>query len=96
MTDEELREFEEQNWARVPEADRQRCVEHLRLWLKDPEEWRAGLDSPGFHFFAGMSVRNALRDVLTDDELPEVTYPDGHAYRNWDDFYMAALREALA
>lgn len=96
MTDEQIREFEDQNWSRVPEADRARCVEHLRRWIKGPDEWREAMEEPGFHMFSGMRVRNALRDMLKDDELPAVDYPDGHAYRNWDDFYMAALREALS
>jgi hypothetical protein len=100
MTDEELREFEEQNWARVPAADRERCVNDLRTQIgaggATREEWLAAMDDPGFHMFAGRDIRNALREVMGDDDLPEVPYPGGSSYRNWDDFYMAALREALA
>lgn len=101
MTDQELREFEESNWARVDEATRAKCIEHLRGVI--PDEQRKQLreviasDSlpMGFHMFGGMAVRNALRHVVVDDLLPEVEYPDGERYRNWDDFYMAALREAV-
>jgi hypothetical protein len=35
---------------------------------------------------------------MKDDELPKVKYPGGgdYEYSNWDDFYMAALRQAVA
>lgn len=98
--DDELREKEEANWARVSGDDRRRCVEHLRSLIGDNEdEWLKAIEEPGFHMFAGMSVRNALRDVMPDSELPEVewTHTDPPIFeRNWDDYYMAALREALS
>jgi hypothetical protein len=47
-----------------------------------------------FHFSEGMAVRNLLRDVLRDEQLPPVEYPVG-PMRNWDDYYMGALDELL-
>lgn len=38
-----------------------------------------------FHMMDGMGVRNLLRDVILDKELPT---------GNWDDFYTQALEEA--
>lgn len=47
-----------------------------------------------FHWTTGMAVRNALRDVITDDELPPVLYESGLEHRNWDDYYAEALEVA--
>lgn len=51
-----------------------------------------------FHFSTGMSVRNVLRGVFSDDELPPITYdhydPPIEA-QNWDDYYIAVLEEAI-
>jgi hypothetical protein len=99
---EQLQKFAEDNWARVPDDKRKACVEHLREILPqdltdyvkqsftDLHSW--------FHFSEGMAIRNALREVMKDDELPKVKYPGGgdYEYSNWDDFYMAALRQAVA
>jgi hypothetical protein len=62
-----------------------------------------GSDVDGFHFGAGMVIRNILRDVMTDDKLPGVEYPasggekgnPAHLARDWDDYYLGALH-ALA
>lgn len=101
MTREELQEFAERNWLRVDAAQRDRCVWHLRetLHRRDLVHLREGFErgfEPGFHMFGGMGIRNLLRDVVRDDQLPLVQYSDGSAHRNWDDFYMAALRQAVA
>lgn len=51
-----------------------------------------------FHFSTGMAVRNVLREVIKDDELPPVTYdhydPPVQA-QNWDDYYVGVLNEAI-
>lgn len=47
-------------------------------------------DIPFFHFSWGMGIRNLLREIFLDEELPEI---DGA--RNWDDYYMGALLAAL-
>jgi hypothetical protein len=104
VNDKTLQEFAEKNWARVPEAKRKLCVEHLRKTIipmdqaELKEQFETGKFNPWFHFTSGMTVRNALRDVMKDDELPGVAYPGGDSYEfhNWDDFYMAALRQAVA
>lgn len=44
-----------------------------------------------FHFTVGMQVRNTLRTVIKDDELPPVDYGDEKAYQNWDDYYAEVL-----
>jgi hypothetical protein len=88
----------EENWARVPEGTRQRCAEHLRRSVQ-PEllaKWRDQLErGMAIGSDTGMAVRNALRAVLPDEKLPGVDYGDGSEYSNWDDFYTAALREAV-
>lgn len=102
MTREELQAHSEANWLRVDAALRDKCVWHLRDILTAEEKtilsgWFWNNDfPPGFHMFSGMTFRNALRDVVQDGELPRVTYPGGNEYQNWDDFYMAALRQAVA
>lgn len=93
------------NWNQIPEADRKRCLDHLRQTLKRELSgpavlgvWRRqaaagieiGSDSSWFHFGAGMAVRNILRQVLQDVDLPAV---DGAT--NWDDCYIGAIH-ALA
>lgn len=39
-----------------------------------------------FHFSEGMGIRNLLRGVILDEELPS---------GNWDDYYVAALLTAV-
>jgi hypothetical protein len=101
-TDEWLQQKSEENWARVPEEKRKLCVEHLRSVLSPValpdlcEAFEKNDFGPFFHFSGGMGVRNILRDVMKDDELPKVKYDSGYEYSNWDDFYMAALRQAVA
>lgn len=86
------------NWNRIPEADRVRCVSALRTVAeRSPEmlaKWRdqhargmrIGSDDIRFHFGVGMSVRNVLRGVLRDGDLPGPIMQ-----RNWDDYYYGAL-----
>lgn len=88
----------------LPNDLRLKAVRHLRDKLhpvtlkevreaheKDPEKWWAG-----FHMFGGMAIRNLLRDVIKDDELPGNKWSgeDGQEYRNWDDYYIEVLEEA--
>src|SRR6266576_3946149 len=103
MSYEELQQFAEDNWQRVEPEKRKLCVEHLRS-LFSPEDFEffkkafeIGEFGSWFHFAEGMAIRNALRDVIKDDELPGVKYSGGDTYefKNWDDFYMAALRQAV-
>lgn len=100
----------EANWARLPEGTRRRCAEELRRSIP-PEllaKWRdqlergvaIGSDDLWFHMGAGMAVRNCLRGVLPDGDLPGVQYENGLGhdvieYSNWDDYYTAALRQAV-
>ncbi len=85
----------------LPEPLRHRAVEYLRAELhpntlsevraahaKDPDEWWTG-----FHMFGGMAIRNLLRDVITDQQLPAVMYDD-RPMHNWDDYYIEVLEEA--
>lgn len=86
----------------LPDELRERAVEHLRahisaetaeqirdLQAADPELWWAV-----HHFGMGMTVRNLLREVIEDDELPPVPYDDERSYQNWDDYYIPVLEEA--
>lgn len=78
------------------------------LYARDPEwgdetppEERAKIEqivgfyvpSP-FHFGTGMVVRNCLREVIRDEELPAVDY-DGREFRNWDDWYHSVLERLI-
>jgi hypothetical protein len=88
-TDVELEELSDANWLSIPEAQRSLCKAHLleevpaEAWVELKEH---GFD-PIFHFRGGMAVRNCLRDVLLDKDLPRD--------KNWDDYYMGCLREIL-
>lgn len=104
-THEWLQKKSEENWARVPWPKRVECALHLRhvIPAEDQDALRKMFETGDwdswFHFSGGMAVRNSLRDVMKDDELPGVKYDhiEGeHEYSNWDDYYMAALRQAVA
>lgn len=103
--------FSETNWARVPKKLQEQALKPLREFIENltddyslrlVEKWRnqysngyrIGSDDIIFHLGLGMHIRNILRQGLLDEYLPEVEYPEGSA-KNWDDYYMAALREAL-
>jgi len=68
----------------TPLAERKRIKAEYGFYIPDV-----------FHFNLGMGIRNYLRDVVRDDELPFVEYEGGHSYQNWDDFYTAAIEDAL-
>lgn len=99
----------EENWKQVEEAARKRAVKALKNYLEAEldrellDKWRQqyedgmaiGSDDPWFHFGMGTAIRNVLRLEISENNLPWVEYPGGKQYRNWDDFYTAALREAL-
>lgn len=64
------------------------CVpEHVRLeWADQAKRGMSiGCTDVRFHLGVGMAVRNALRKILLDKDLPAGTT------RNWDDFYRGAL-----
>ena len=102
----ELEESSLKNWRMIPQQRREACLAAIRPKVPAAmiEKWRdqhsrgvrIGSEYLMFHFDIGMQVRNALRAVLLDDQLPEVTYPDGKKYRNWDDFYMGALEDLVS
>lgn len=99
------------NWDRVPAEHRATCLDHLRGWIRADiiAQWKAqhaageriASDTPGFHHLGGgMEIRNRLRDVMEDSELPAVVgpaggYPLGEEMRNWDNFYTGALEELV-
>jgi hypothetical protein len=99
----------EVNWKQVDEKARLRAVKSLKNYLESEldrellDKWREqykegmaiGSDDPWFHFGTGTMIRNILRLEISENNLPWVEYPGGKQYRNWDDFYTAALREAL-
>ena len=89
------------NWNKIPAEQRKRALDHLDGWIKretlaELKEYR---HDPEFHLFGGgMSIRNRLREVMPDQDLPGVRYPDlpfGQLIRNWDDYYQGALDELL-
>jgi hypothetical protein len=90
-----LRQIHEEKWAELSDDVKTRAVELLRnefplelkqdlqnLIAKNPDNW-IGME----HFGWGMAVRNFLRtNGLTDDLTPD---------RNWDDYYIKAIEEAV-
>lgn len=48
-----------------------------------------------FHFGTGMAIRNFLREVILDEELPPVYYGALETH-NWDDWYQDVIVEAIA
>jgi hypothetical protein len=86
----------------LPEPLRSKAVNYLRNTLHPGtmHEFQKAYHDHGedwmvqHHFFAGMSLRNVLREVIKDDELPPVDYGDGMDYQNWDDYYVRVVEEA--
>lgn len=95
------------NFAKLPAVHRERCIKHLRRIFRDSKEalhlWTVqvhkgkliGSDDPRFHFDLGMQVRNSLRAVVYDLDLPPVEQPGGDYASNWDDYYIGALHAAI-
>lgn len=93
--------WSQRNWLKIDEGTRKRCVDHLRRLL--PEDlvlkWKVNHDSghrldegmERFHFGLGRQIRNILRDIIEDKDLPTVVYGDRTESRNWDDYYLAVL-----
>lgn len=83
----------------------ERAVQHLRenypphffekirrLRAADPEGWYVP-----YHFAVGMGVRNCLRAIIPDDQLPGVRYDhveDSPLFKNWDDYYVEVMEAA--
>jgi hypothetical protein len=99
---ERLQQKSEENWSRVDPHKRLVLARHLRLVILAEDQvalkemFEKGDFDGWFHFEGGMAVRNTLREVMKDDELPGVKYDGDREFKNWDDFYMAALRQAVA
>lgn len=100
-----LRQWCRDNWNRLPDKVRQDCINHLDAWF-DPKTKTADIERLKnyenelfFHFGLGMVIRNRLRGMLTDMELPVLTKDDeGQPYgpsQNWDDYYTGAIDEFL-
>lgn len=97
MTEAELKTWCHANWMTIPAEQREKVLAHLRGWIK-PGDSRAARAHRGFHLLGGgMQIRNRIRDVMMDDELPGVMY-DGHSkpMKNWDDYYTGALDDLEA
>lgn len=98
----ELREWCRANWRRLPEDKRKACVDHLDGWIK-PSDIQTMVHEdydkdPMFHLRGGMAIRNRLRDIVRDEDLPLIKLDHrGESYgsRNWDDYYTGALDELL-
>ena len=95
-------EWYDNRWKAIPEDQQRGIVDFLQKNLdsnvltkikeehsKDPSNWGAK-----YHMFSGMGVRNLLRDIMKDDELPLAPYPDGMSFSHWDDYYIQALEAA--
>ena len=92
-------------WKTVPPEHREVCVQHLSRSLIGHDvivavfkRQRAsgaalGSDDPRFHFAAGMAIRNILRQVMPDCDLPP---RESGEQSNWDDYYYGCLDETVA
>lgn len=69
------------------EEVRVKRIRYGNEWMEHmfEDQWKDNLIPYTFHYGAGMFIRNLLRNVVLDKELPS---------GNWDDFYVAALLSA--
>ncbi len=95
------------NFSRIPYKDRRRLIAVLqaqlprKLIMKFRDQVKRGKiigsDTPGFHHLGGgMAIRNILRLVIADSDLPETQYPGYPMGCGWDDYYMGALYALVA
>lgn len=102
MTDWRKRNLEA--WRAMPAELRTKAVRVVDLVLT--ESTKAALRDEadrdawwwaGYHAFAGLLIRNALRDAgLTDSMLPfHRKLAWGPPAQNWDDYYVAVMEVAL-
>lgn len=88
-------------WAKLSPELRQRAVDHINAITtrSEREEVRriitAQTKDPWWHFTGGMAVRNRLREVIKDDELPPLPEFYGTDQSTWDDFYVQCIEAAL-
>lgn len=92
-------------WESIPEERRREIVAHLRAYLtiddqaaivKTISEQGTMTWTGAHHHGWGTGVRNHLRKLMKDDELPSAPYPDGRGeYKNWDDYYVQAIEAAV-
>ena len=96
------RERNMQAWRMLSQAQRKLAVSLLRYKLpadivpkikaradSDPD-WLAE-----YHFGWGMSIRNLLRSVIKDNELPPSVWDVNKGDHNWDDYYGAVVEVAV-
>lgn len=98
MTDDELKKKCRANWDAIDQARRQLCINHLKATIPADviKSWKEKGFAPGFHMFGGMAVRNVLRDIIHDEDLPGIPYEDTVGLvKNWDDYYTGALDQLL-
>jgi hypothetical protein len=88
-SEEALDRLSDRNWKSIVPSVRALCKEHLKREIPQAawQRWKTEGFDPMFHMYHGMAVRNLLRDVLLDKDLP--------GDKNWDDYYMGCLREIL-
>jgi hypothetical protein len=92
---ESTRAFTHRKWMELPIGQRNRIIKYLRddpdfmkdvpmirkAMADDPEGWLAQ-----YHMHWGMGIRNYLRGIYRDTELPT---------GNWDDYYGPAVEAAV-
>ena len=65
------------------------------MWVKQKAAGESiANDDFWFHHGFGTAIRNELRRVMRDEELPPITY-HGEAMYNWDDYYRGVLDEMI-
>lgn len=88
-------------WSSLPADIQDRCLRKLLATVpaRMVHEWRdqaargmaIGSDDVRFHFAAGMWVRNLLRGVVPDHELPFKREDGLLEPTQWDEYYYGAL-----
>lgn len=88
------------HWAAVDAERRKACIDLLKSRVPAAvlADWKATYDRGNiigsniltFHNTIGMHIRNTLREVIKDSDLPG--FASGY---HWDDYYVGALHELV-
>lgn len=101
----DLQKWSHENFLKIP-SDLRKEIHEILTGIIDEDLFDALLENylndryifdgrVTAHFDIGMSIRNAFRRKLHDDELPPVKHEDGQEYHNWDDYYIGAIADWL-
>lgn len=98
-----------ESFRRLPIDMRIALVDHVRKLYDENDDARQAADeirelikkAPGdwvspYHHGWGTGIRNYMRELYTDDELPNTPYDDDRGeFKNYDDYYIGIVEVAL-